>query len=402
MNRLLEPRVAIAVLVIVALFAALFTPSVGDDDSDERLSSILTGPAGARGLYDIAGRLGWKVSRNRARAIPAGAERIVHAVLAPPIALSSRETRELLARVRQGDGLLVVASEGTPLADSLGLSFYSAQHLSADSARAAGCRKGRRSKIEAMMEFGVFPETFRIGARSPKPERIFVSAGGTRANPDDGHPAAIGFGLGKGRVVALAGTELLQNDVLRICAHGLTVHAVRMLEYLSEGGRSSNAIVFDEYHQGFGAPYGVTRTVSAAMTGTPPGNVIVHLLAAGSLLLLSIAPRPLAPTSRRRFARRSPFEHVEALAAAYSRIGATRLGTRRLVRGLHRRTFPGNSPGRPGSDEDFLEWVIRTHPSVAAEATQLQVSLAEGGTPYDFVNNGRSILKIERTIKREP
>src|SRR5690606_34516894 len=78
-----------------------------------------------------------------------------------------------------------------------------------------------------------------------------------RWSRDSLHPAVIGMQLGNGRLVLIADADMLRNDALRVCRHGFDVATIRALEYLRDGGPvPRNRIVFDEYHQGFGAPPG--------------------------------------------------------------------------------------------------------------------------------------------------
>src|SRR4029450_6670951 len=93
-------------------------------------------------------------------------------------------------------------------------------------------------------------------------------------------PAAIGFPLGRGRVVVAADPDLLRNDVLRVCEWGADVAAVRILEYVSDsapGGGRRQRLVFDEYHQGYGEQPGTMRGIFRYLARTGSGHLVLQL-----------------------------------------------------------------------------------------------------------------------------
>jgi hypothetical protein len=119
-----RPRIVLPIIGVLVVLVALLTPqATGGRTGDQRLSTHLTGALGARLLYETAGRLGWQVSQRDDRPGPGPATgRTIHAVLAPPIALSPEDAHAYLQAVRGGDALLLVLDERSPLADSLGVS----------------------------------------------------------------------------------------------------------------------------------------------------------------------------------------------------------------------------------------------------------------------------------------
>jgi hypothetical protein len=171
-------------------------------------------------------------------------------------------------------------------------------------------------------------------------------------------PTVIGFPLGRGRVIVAGDVDLFRNANVRICAFDAAVQVVRMYEYLRDGPNGARArLIFDEYHQGHGARPGTTRVIVRYLRGTSSGKALAHLGVAGIILLLALGPRTLIPRDSERVERRSPLEHVDALARAYWHVHATRTATRRLVRGLRRRTEHRLGAGRRDvPDEAFLDW----------------------------------------------
>jgi hypothetical protein len=161
----------------------------------------------------------------------------------------------------------------------------------------------------------------------------------------------------------------------------------RSLDWASEGRRRT--LVFDEYDQGFGRQPSMAQVIQQFLFGSTVGRGITQILAAALVLMLALGVRAIPPKDVRRIERRSPLEHVDALARAYERIGATRLVARRLAAGLRRRHAHGvwsaRTPGtRPGNaDERFLSAVVAGHPAVAADAERIlsaeRIPISPGG-----------------------
>jgi hypothetical protein len=205
-------------------------------------------------------------------------------------------------------------------------------------------------------------------------------------------PVVLGFPLARGRVLAMADPVLLRNDVVRRGDPG--VLAVRALEWASRGRQAP--LVFSEYHFGHGARRGLAGIARDAMLGTAPGRAVLQLVAAALILLLAVAPRPLAPEERSRIERRSPLEHVGALARAYEQIGATQSSARRLVRGLRRR-HPA-ARGHADGEERFLAALRARHPAAADDIAILERALREPLPPSEFREVGGAVERVERTI----
>lgn len=105
-------------------------------------------------------------------------------------------------------------------------------------------------------------------------------------------PTMMGFTLGRGRVVVAADADVFRTDAMRDCLTGLDVAAVRALEFLREGGTVSRSfwIVFDEYHQAFGAQPGTISAVALYLRNSPSGHLLTQLTFAGLVLLVAFAP----------------------------------------------------------------------------------------------------------------
>ena len=434
---LTSPGYVVAATLVVVALTILLTPNNAERTGDPRLTTHSTASQGARGLLELARRLGWTVEQRVtpfADTLPADA---VYLTLAPPITPTRREAHALLDAVRRGAGLLFVVTDGDPLADSLGLGASSGGGVLSVRPRAAGdsaeCEgeegRGAITWFDGRVHsYWLTPaDTGRPDGRARPGAVTFAvadslharrAARGRRAGVDTMPlPAALGFPYGRGRVVAIADPDLLRNDVLRVCRWGLGVAAVRMLEWLSEDARSVTApaatarspgaaaprgghvgrrLVFDEYHHGFGTHASPWVAVRRALTETPAGRAVLQGAVAALLLLAALGARALPPRPRRAIERRSPLEHVEALARAYGQVRATRLATRRLTRGLRRRH--GHAGWRAASDDDFLRALAERKPAAAPAVARLLDGAQRPLSPAEFARVGAAVDDIDRIL----
>jgi hypothetical protein len=159
-----------------------------------------------------------------------------------------------------------------------------------------------------------------------------------------GAPVLAVLARGEGRAVVWSDASPLGNRRLRDGAAALLfVRAVS--DALAEG----SALTFDEYHHGY-RPGSPARALWQFITGTGAGRALLQVALAGLLLLVLYGHRLGAPLLEAVGRRRSPLEHVDAVAAAYSRAGARRTARRLLVAGLERRL--GRRILDPDTDDD--------------------------------------------------
>lgn len=429
----------VAVLVVQAVIEA--------EDTSVVLSSYSTKEGGARGLYETASRLGWPVAR-RTRPLRGQLDTgVVWIALAPAIPPTSGEVHALLEAVRGGAGLLVALTPGeSPLADSLGISARRASTPLAIVGEHVDWDEDVDEEPEAVASPG---ETFEPGEmpldsadpraaledRTPSSatlDTVLAVAATAAARDDSGYiryapaysgevyahlrttspwpedtvvflaaerlsgamnlplPVAVGVALGRGRVVAVAEPRIFMNDILRDDAGVLPV---RMLEWLSPSGERT--LVFDEFHHGYGPHPSLGRAVGRFLGETTVGRTTVQLLLAAALLVLALGARPIAPVAPERIERRSPLEHVGALARAYEEVGASRLAARRLARGIRRRR---SALGRAGSDADFLRDIAQRHPAVAGDVKLVIDAMNAPYPPERFARLAPALARIERTI----
>jgi len=403
-QRLTSPRMVLAALAVTLLLALLLTPEP-QDGLMTTLDSRRTDARGAKALHDLADGLGWPVSRNsKALATPLDSN-AVYLILEPEKQPSAAEIHAVLNAVERGAGL-VVAELRREFSDSLwrrigvessysygnlttgyrteeqscpaslqqrGTLSFSEDHISsfgltlesgtnADIVLATIDRNASVLRMEqaavrerAQGDSTAADSLMREAARSSE-------SGGERAE----QPAVAGFSLGKGRVMYFADGDLLRNDVLRYCPWGADVLAVRSLEWVSRDERPR--LVFDESHRNERVAMWYIR-LAGLIARSADGRVAGTLALAAIALILSLARRPLPVTSSRKLERRSPLEHVDALARAYAQAGATKTAARRLVRGLRRRH---SSLVRHGDDEEFLQRIAERHPALSEHISVLR------------------------------
>lgn len=423
-SRLLSPRLALPIISAAVIVVALLTPEqTGGRTGDARLTSRSTESQGAAAFYELARRLGWRPSERLADSIPLGDTTAVHLILDPAIPPSAMETHEVLDRVRRGAGLVFVPGGG-PLADSLGLGdrvrptvtvIGASQILVGKSGElvvtdTSSCANRDEGFLSAGLPFWPDRQTsilaLRVKGAQPPGSRTLATVRLVDGSTTTDAPAALGFPLGRGRVAVVADPDLFRNDVVRVCRWGADVAVVRILEYVSDdapGGGRRQRVVFDEYHQGYGDQPGTIRGIVSYLGHTPSGHLVLQLAGAGLVLLLAMGPRLLPPRAVERIERRSPLEHVDALARAYRAVGATRTATVRLVHGVRRRVEHAlGSRSGATSDDAFLAWAQHRAPARAADVELVRQSLARPVSRRDLELVGQALRRLETSLTSFP
>jgi hypothetical protein len=117
------------------------------------------------------------------------------------------------------------------------------------------------------------------------------------------------------------------------------------------------------------------------------------------VLLLALAPRAIRPRDPERIERRSPLEHVDALARAYAQVGAGRTAATHLLRGVRRRLERGGArPRTVRTDEEFLRSVAQTDPTLSADVELVRRALADGAPKEALAEAGAALARIEASL----
>jgi len=344
MSRRLELGLALALALAVS--AAIVAGNRGTAPQfDLRTSSLLSGPLGSRAVYDVLARLRVPVERRRtplfdfARAAPRGTPPAVLVVLHPPRSLYAAELARVVAFVRAG-GRVVAAGAGGGITHCVGWRTKNEEaFLLRDSfpvvspvpaltlPPVADFLKPRRDDVAA--------ESRRRVLGGPIEEHqcdtLSATAEDTLLRLTDGRPAVLRLDYGGGGSVTLfADPGYFRN---RLWRSGNVPYFVTPLLVPARRGR----VVWDEYHQGFGRGRSMTGVVLGWLVGTPGGWAITQLV--GVLVVgLAVAGVRFGP-ARRGVAtrRRSPLEHLEALAAGLEGAAGADTAVTLTVSGLRRR-----------------------------------------------------------------
>lgn len=400
-----QPRVMLPLLGCVLVLVMLLTPEQNSGRiGDGRLSAHLAGSLGARALKDAAARLGWRVVLRDSAATPRSAPgATVHVVLAPVLPISPAQAHQYLDAVRGGDGLLLALGDRNPLSDSLGLRHSrTGGWLVPAPEDTADCGRRGRDLVPALWPDGRVHLWALRWARGRAPGAVTFARVGTGQQVDSPptEEAAAGFALGRGRVVAVSDPDLLRNDVLRRCAWGADVIAVRMLEWLRDGGETPRTtLAFDEYHQGFGPRRSTTSVTRRFLTGHPVGRTILQCVLAALVLLLAVAPRAIVPRARARAERRDPLEQADALAHAYEQVRATRTATQRLLRGVRSRVERAGVRSRTDSDDAFLAMAASNDPTLGDDVALVGRALRSADAAGELPVIGEALRRIEHSLQ---
>ncbi len=385
-----EAAIAVTTLTALAfLVAVLAWPRGGVTSTDERPSTFLAGPGGSRALLEATRGLGIEVRRFRERPRElhtrlADGARQAFAIIGPSYPFSPPERSLVIAFNHQAD--LVLAGES---AGSLMRCFgYRVRRKPFDSVQAilpGGPSETAPPWVHATLEptrervYEDSTRAFDVGRSAcTVPPMRFVD---TLLLASQRRPVALLLQRADldRRVILLADEELLRNRTLRSSDAGS--FALRL--FLGRYDR----VVFEEYHHGFGAQGSLAGAALAWSRRSPWGWAVWQVALVGLLALLFAGIRfgPVRPGIPR--ARRSPLEHVRALATALAAARGHDEAIAAIVRGLRRRLIPAALRGR--SRGDWRLWLAQldrpaANPRVKASLAVLS-ELTRPGQPSSSV-----------------
>jgi hypothetical protein len=357
---------AAAGLVVVAWVAAsLGEREARPADRDLRRSTLLTGPAGARAWADALGLLHVRLTRyrQRPRDLSAPSDSVIFAVLDPAVPLSGMDGLWLATWLKEGGSVLAAGPGSNAFLKCFGLSaqphYGRAAYLHGDSVpvnfllTVADSETGGQgmSGIPACSA-GAYTADTLLALPTGEPVAL-------RVRPDSG-----------GLALLVADGGLFANRTVRETAAGeFTLGLV---------SGSFTHVIVDEYHQGFGPGGGMLSAARQWLVTTPAGWAILQLgvVATIALLLGAIRFGPARHVIVRR--RRSPLEHVHALATALAAAGGHEVAVSLVVRGLRRRLSHGGS-AHGGATHDWLVTIpARTRTARGRDAAERLITLTRG------------------------
>jgi hypothetical protein len=360
----MRPRTELGLAAGLLLVLGVIVLAVGNSrarpaPSESSRSTYLTGPGGASAFAEAATRLGVAVGRFRRPLAtldaPDTSRRVeVLAVLGPAMPLSAVEARQLL---------------------DLPVDLLLAGNNSANAIRCLGYHVSVRkwtdpaaTRAPAGVEHLPAPRVWAVLV--PHPARQIVDSTG-----DDGRKVtcdvpvptrvdtllltvserlvAVRLTYRDHRVVTLvADDRLFRNRTLRRTSAGELVLGLVAPRY--------RRVVVDEFHHGYQSAGSLTGAALGWSTRSPWGWIVWQLAAVGVVALLASGLRfgPVRSAIQRR--RRSPMEHVRALATALAAARGHDVAVRLMIQGLRRRL---SRSGRP-SPADLDTWLQGLGPSV--------------------------------------
>jgi hypothetical protein len=168
-----------------------------------------------------------------------------------------------------------------------------------------------------------------------------------------GRPVVVRLSYPEGRTVTLVADDgLFRNRTLRRTLAGGFVLGLVAGRY--------DRMVIDEYHQGYTATGSLGAAALAWSTRSPWGWMVWQIVAVGLVALVASGVRfgPVRSVIERR--RRSPMEHVRALATTLAASRGHDVAVRLMVQGLRRRL----SRGGRAAGADLDAWLESLAPSV--------------------------------------
>lgn len=358
----MRPRVELAVGAAVLVLLGMGAAALGSrrariGDSDPRRSTFLFGPSGASGYADALSRLGVGVERYRRPVASLGTAAsgppVLVAFIGPTAALTSAEGAAI---ARLPSDLLLAGPAAAAAIRCLGYDVMPWQGDSIAVRRPAGSDSlplpsvrwllRRRSTLTAI-DSSEASDSRPVSCTAAVPRRIdtlLVAAG---------RSAALRLEMPEGRTVTVVSDDrLFSNRAVRESSAGTFALGLVVPRY--------RRLMIDEYHHGFDASGSLAGATLGWAIHSPWGWVIWQLVAVGVIALLAAGVRfgPAQSAIERR--RRSPLEHVRALATALAAARGHDVAVRLIVQGLRRRLSRAGRPGREAS----AEWLASLSASV--------------------------------------
>ena len=387
----------LAVALTVALLAGRRHPRA--TQPYEPASTFYSGPTGGRAPYDVLARLGVPVERRRTTLFDLARQvrrrPAVLVVVAPRRWLAPAE-REAVARYVATGGALVAVGDGGGLTQCLGWDTASpdsggvARRDSVAVAVPAGL--ARLPGVSWVLQ-SVEQDTLEGRTKRAAEQRKLGRPGGllredgecesaVRVDSDTllatvhGEPVLVRLRYrGGGRAVLVSDDDYFRNRAWR------DSDAPELLVPLLVP-EARGRVSWDEYHHGHGAEGSLTRAVLAWMARSPVGWVLWQLVVVALVWLVVTAVRfgPPRPVIDRR--RRSPLEHLEALAAGLEGAAGVETAVALTVSGLRRRLSRTGQPPR-GDARQWLGALELALPGARGRraARRLQDMLTKPGGP---------------------
>lgn len=338
----------------------------------------------------------------------------VVALIEPIETLTRAEIGELLDWLDEGGVLLFSPVQGGPLSDTLDLGVVWFENPDSTTLEPDPWTEGVEPTPSYLFESEtgaagaprfVGPGSSRFGhasvhpSRSPRAgwrplvkhltTRIPRDSTGTPIPDSAGVPVenvTVGWlEYGAGGVLVVADGLALTNAMLARSPEAIV--AARAILALTESG---DGVAFSEYHQGIRGEGTMLGQTLGGVLGSSVGRILAWLTLVALIVIWSRGRRFGSPIPRAPPPRRSPLEHVNALAGIYRSAGADRLVAERLIRGAARRGRVQTGASEDGVVEVLRRWGrLPAHQKAAARALE-----AWNATPPDLTRLARALDDI--------
>ncbi|HYK11915.1 MAG TPA: DUF4350 domain-containing protein [Gemmatimonadales bacterium] len=377
----LRSEVGLAALLVAAVGTAFAAGSLAKTPASEleNASTFLTGPSGAKGVYEVMSRMGRPVTRRRISLFDLVADSAARPAILieadPEASLESGEMTQVAAFLRNG-GTVVAGGDGGGIT------------LCAGWASVGGISLGRHRDTMPIVPVPGFSlpgvrsylrpwqrrsrarrdttrDTLADSTEDSNPLRelnelqcpiISLTSVDTLVRTFSGHPVVVSDRVaGGGRLILMADDGWLRNRAWRTT--GVPYYVLPMLtpeSGPSGRGRGRGQVQWDEYHQGYEEGGSLVGATWHWLVDTPAGWAIDQLVVVLLVWLAVTAVRfgPARSVIDRR--RRSPIEHLEALAAGFEGAEGNQTVLDLIVAGLRRRlSRTGVEPGAK-ADEQWI------------------------------------------------
>lgn len=344
-------EIGLALLVAIAVTVAVVAGkrSGAPAAAYEPASTYASGPSGSRGPYEVLQELGVKVERRRSPLFDLNHDEqhhprvLVILDIGPgEVPLQTSEVTQVAQYVRAG-GTLVLAGYTGGIARCLPWAIRVQTSYRADSfpvAPVAG-----RELPDVTNFFQPRRDSVAPGEATHCP--VFgVATTDTVVQTQSGRPVVLDLRYRDGgRVVFLADDGWFRNTAWK------TTNVPYVLAPMIASAARDGLVAFDEYHHGFSSSSAPALTIAWLM-GTPVGWFLLQILVVGLVWLAVSAFRfgPALPVIDRR--RRSPLEHLDALAAGLESSEGSQTALGLIVGGLRRRlSRTGEGPAAKANEQ---------------------------------------------------
>jgi hypothetical protein len=401
-----EALVAAGGLTVIATAVALLTARRDDRTmEDRRPSAFLAGPYGAKGLAQALERLGIEVQRFRSslrllELDSTGSRRSALVLLDPSLGLRPAEEERLRAwnEARAGHDLVLA---GPGVADVMSCYGYALDWRHLDSLELhppEDAGTGRWPEVAGVIAASTDTTvTDSSRAEDATVTRCAVPAYrrvDTLLTTMSGRVVALRLvrDPGGGDVLLVADAGLLRNRALRDSPAGPFILGLFAGRY--------DLVIFDEAHQGYGAGGSLAGATLAWSRRSPLGWGMWQLALVGVLALLAGAFRFGPPRMVLERKRRSPLEHVRALATALAAARGHDVAIRSIVEGLRRRLQPAGQRARG----DWREWLAHLHthvrsPRARDAVAQLQDLTRPGQSPDGVLRAANAVEDVWEELR---